>query len=44
MALEDVTPGTPSDGNGLVLFVPTIADPSAPTVAELSAGTVVPLT
>lgn len=44
MALEDVTPGTPSDGNGLVLFVPTIANPAAPTVAELSAGTVVPLT
>jgi hypothetical protein len=44
MAEEVVPPGTPSDGNGLVLFVPTIADPSSPTVTELSAGTVKKLT
>lgn len=44
MALEAVPAGTPADGRGLVLFVPTIANPAAPTVAELSAGTVVPLT
>lgn len=39
MALETVPTGVASDGNGLVLFVPTIADPAAPTVAELAAGT-----
>ena len=44
MPLEDVPAGTAADGRGLVLFVPAIADPSAPTVAELTAETVVPLT
>lgn len=44
MAIEEVPTGTPSDGRGLVLFVPTIANPAAPTVAELSGGTVVKLT
>lgn len=44
MALEEVTPGQVSDGYGLVLFVPTIADPAAPTVTELTAGTVKKLT
>lgn len=29
-----------SDGNVLTLWVPTIADPDAPTVAELTAGSV----
>lgn len=44
MAAEEVQPGTPADGNGLVLWVPTIADIEAPTVAELNAGTVEKLT
>jgi len=44
MALEEVPDGTPSDGNGLVLFVPTIADPSKPKVSELTASGVVKLT
>lgn len=42
--IEEVAPGRASDGAGLVLFVPTIVNPGAPTVAELTAGTVVPLT
>lgn len=44
MVLETVPQGIVSDGNGLVLFVPTIANPAAPTVAELTAGTVKKLT
>lgn len=44
MPLEAVPNGTPSDGAGLVLFVPAIANPAAPTVAELTAGTVKKLT
>lgn len=40
MPLENVPTGIPSDGNALVLFVPAIANTSAPTVAELTAGTV----
>jgi hypothetical protein len=44
MPLEEVPPGTVSDGNGLVLFVPTIVDPANPTVAELTATGVVKLT
>lgn len=44
MPLETVPTGTPSDGQGLVLFVPAIATPAAPTVAELTAGTVKKLT
>ncbi|MGB4136420.1 MAG: hypothetical protein WA971_07645 [Microbacterium sp.] len=41
---EKVQEGFGYDGKGVVLWVPAIADPSAPTAAELSAGTVVPLT
>lgn len=41
---ETVAPGVVSDGNGLVLWVPTIANPAKPTVAELTASGVVPLT
>lgn len=44
MALESVPTGQAADGRGLVLFVPTIANPAAPTVAELTAGTVKSLT
>tara|TARA_R110002020_G_scaffold48774_4_gene139034 strand:+ start:658 stop:1149 length:492 start_codon:yes stop_codon:yes gene_type:complete len=44
MALEATPAGSASDGRGLVLWVPTIANPAAPTVAELTAGTVVPIT
>ena len=42
--IEAVAAGVPADGNGLVLWVPTIADPSAQKVSELTAGTVKPLT
>lgn len=34
-------PSTPADGNIKTLLVPAIANPDAPTVAELAAGTVV---
>lgn len=44
MALEDVQPGVAADGNGLVLWVPAIAVPSAPTVTELTAAGVEKLT
>lgn len=44
MSLEEVPAGTPSDGNGKVWYVPTIADPSKPKVTELMAETTVPLT
>lgn len=44
MPLETVPAGKVSDGNALVLFVPTIADPANPTVAELTAGTVKKIT
>lgn len=44
MALEDVQPGVAADGHGLVLWVPTIADPAAPTVTELSGTGVEKLT
>lgn len=44
MATEAVPTGTISDGNGLVLFVPTIADINNPTVAELTATGVKKLT
>jgi len=44
MALEEGSVWQAGDGRGLVLFVPTIADPSAPTAAELTAGTVKALT
>ena len=44
MATEAVPTGTISDGNGLVLFVPAIADINNPTVAELTAVGVKKLT
>lgn len=44
MAAEDVQKGFGYDGKGIVLWVPTIADPTNPTPEELNAGTVVPLT
>lgn len=44
MALETVPLGLPSDGQALILFVPAIANPAAPTAAELTAGTVKKLT
>jgi hypothetical protein len=46
MATEAVPAGTVADGNGLVLFVQTIADPyvNGPTVAELTAAGVKKLT
>lgn len=34
----NIPPGIDSDGADLVAFVPTLADPSAPTLAELSAS------
>lgn len=34
-------PSTPADGNMKVVIVPTLADPSAPTVTELNAATTV---
>lgn len=40
----DVAPGQVSDGHGLVLWVPSIADPKAPTVAELTGSGVIDLT
>lgn len=40
----DVAPGQVSDGHALVLWVPTIANPKAPTVAELTASGVLDLT
>lgn len=36
-----IPPSTPSDGNLLVLVVPTLADATSPTVLELTAETVV---
>jgi hypothetical protein len=44
MATEAVPAGAVADGNGLVLFVPAIAVPTAPTVAELTATGVKKLT
>lgn len=44
MTLEAVPAGVTSDGNGLVLYVPAIADINNPTVAELTAGGVKHLT
>lgn len=40
MAFEPVQKGTPADGHGIVLAVPTIANLAEPTVVELTAGTV----
>lgn len=36
---EAVPAGTPADGNGLVVFVPTLVDPSEPASTALNAGT-----
>jgi hypothetical protein len=44
MTTEAVPAGAVSDGAGLVLFVPTIANINAPTATELNAGTVKKLT
>ncbi|MFF8817812.1 hypothetical protein ACF07D_07435 [Leucobacter sp. NPDC015123] len=44
MSLEEVQPGTAADGNGLVLWVPAIADPSKPKVSELTGSGVEKLT
>jgi len=44
MTAEDVQLGTAADGHGTVLWVPAIADLSKPTVAELTAETVIPIT
>lgn len=44
MSLETAEAGVVSDGNVLVLFVPTIADTTAPTKTELTAGTVKKIT
>ncbi|MDR6868450.1 hypothetical protein J2Y69_003066 [Microbacterium resistens] len=41
---EQVQRGTAADGNGIVLWVPAIADPTRPTLAELTAPTVKRLT
>jgi hypothetical protein len=40
MTTETVQTGQAADGYGIVLWVPTIADPTAPTATELAAGTV----
>lgn len=39
MAKESVSEGFGYEGMGTVLWVPTIANPAAPTLAELAAGT-----
>ncbi|WP_460801476.1 phage tail tube protein [Microbacterium sp. GXF6406] len=44
MTIEAVAPGVVTDGTGLVLFVPAIADVNAPTVEELTATGVKKLT
>lgn len=36
-------PSTPADGNVKIVFVPTLADPAAPTVAELTGAGVIDL-
>ena len=44
MSVEQVQKGQASDGRGIVLWVPAIADPSAPKVAELTAAGVKAIT
>lgn len=44
MAEEAIQSGQAADGNGLILWVPTIADTTGPDEDELTAGTVKPLT
>lgn len=39
MPIEPVQRGFAADGNGIVLWVPSIADPTKPTAAEIAAGT-----
>lgn len=39
MATEAVQKGFASDGNGIVIWVPAIADPAAPTLVEINAVT-----
>lgn len=39
MPIEDVQRGFAADGAGIVYWVETIADPTAPTAAEIAAGT-----
>lgn len=41
---EPVQPGTAADGNGIVLWVPTIENPFAPKLTELNAAGVVKIT
>lgn len=44
MATPNLPPSIPVDGNLLVLWVPAIADPAAPTVTELTGTSVKDLT
>ncbi|MCW2287039.1 hypothetical protein EDF60_1690 [Leucobacter luti] len=44
MSLSEVAPGQVSDGRAKVLFVPVIAKPGEPTLAELTATGVIDLT
>lgn len=39
MPIEDVQRGFAADGNGIVLFLESIEDPTAPTETEIAAGT-----
>lgn len=39
MAIEEVQRGFAADNNGIVLWVPDIADPTRPTATEIAAGT-----
>lgn len=40
MPYEEVQRGQAADGHGIVLWVPAIADPTKPTIAELTAASV----
>ena len=44
MPIEEVQKGTASDGRGIVLLVPPLADRSKPTVSELTASGVMRIT
>lgn len=44
MAIEPVQKGFASDGNGIAIWCPAIADPSAPTVAEITDPVAIRLT
>lgn len=39
MANEPVQDGAPADGHGIVIWAETLADPAAPTAAEVNGGT-----